>query len=146
MSLASVLTGAKTVLSDISGIVAVYDHTDMPESLDSAKIPALLCIPRRGDVSLAGAGSAETTHSVRIVLVGKAGGQGTAAARLSQLVPLVEPVRDAIYASLHLDVATVSWAEITNYEFVTFEIGSNAHAAVEFTLTVHEREAVSVNC
>lgn len=144
MGLTDVLTACKTIMASVSGIASAYDHTDMPASLDTGDLPAALCLPNAGDLDASGANAAASVHRVRIVVVGLPGGQGTVAQRMSQLVPLVKSVRDKFAGSLGLGVATVEHSQLSSYEFITFAVGSNDHAAIEFTLTVYERDAITV--
>jgi hypothetical protein len=144
MGLAGILTACKTIASAVTGIKAAYDHTDMPEALDSAEVPAVLCLPNSGDMEASGAGAGAIIHTVRLILVGMAGGQGTVAQRMSQLVPYVPALQTAFAAHLALSTSGVEWATLERYAFITFAIGENNHAAVEFTLRVFERELLTV--
>jgi hypothetical protein len=144
MGLTDVLTSCKAICAGVPGIASAYDHTDMPASLNTSDIPAALCLPNAGDLETSGAHAGASAHRVRIVVVGLPGGRGTVAQRMSQLVPLVKSVRDAFAASLGLGVASVEHSQLTKYEFIAFTIGANDHAAVEFTLAVYERDAITV--
>jgi hypothetical protein len=105
----------------------------------------VLALPREGELGYDATDGARSDHVIRIVVVGLPGNQGTLAQRLSQLVPFVERFRDAYAGAVRMnDLGAVQDAHLTRYDFGAFPLGQVEHAALEFTLSAYEEEAVTV--
>lgn len=145
MALETILETCKTINAGISGVVASYAHSDVPDSLTTAVLPCAMALPYEGVTGFHGAGLLRTEHRVRIWIVGQPLGQASAEARLSELVPFEARLRLAYARAIKLNaLGDVSHAFLDTYRFFVLRYAGNDYAALEYVLRVIEKPASTV--
>lgn len=144
MSLANILTKLSTIGGTVTGISASYDVDALPESLNTADLPALLHFPQGGEDQLRvfrGGNFWVTEHSIRVVLVYDAAAQGNLEQNLNAIVDLVDLYITKIHSDQTLTnscvQASLSYggAGVFNYAGVDYHSVDFTISAIEYRLT-----------
>ena len=148
MSLENILTRCKTIHAAITGVTTAYDHTDVPETLQSGNLPAVLPAGATGEMSYYAAGGARTDHEITFYLYVAPRARAPLSQQLEDVVPFVKLFRDAYAAAFKLNSLSDVEHTMLHHYVLTGDLQFEPdvfYTGIIFSLRVTEKEAVTVD-
>jgi len=146
MPLEDILPRLKTINSGVSGISTAFDHDDIPQSIQTADLPAVMVYPTPSQINYSAAQQAHIEHIVLMDVYVAPRSRRPLREQLSDAVPYVDlfvtEYADAMRLN-DLDSSTPETdeyiAQLQQYEIGELEFeGDKFYIGVRFTLQVHE--------
>ena len=149
MSLATILAEMKSINSGIAGVTTSFDITDVPTSLNTADLPAVLVLPSPTELTTFTliASRRTTFHQIVLRIYVKPVAQGTIAQNLTAIEPFIERVVDRYSQAVALDsLAGVQKHDISGYRIgVLPDFAGVDYAGIEFPFMVREIRTVTTD-
>lgn len=140
MSLQNIFTKLQTLHTTVTGITRAYTYP--PNSINTGDAPCIWAVPDTGEYSLYSQNGRRIDHHVIVRIYGTPIGQGAdPEARLLELTPFVERISNLYLANQSLESTDyVVSIDADSYQFVVAAYGKTNWAALEFRVTVTEKE------
>jgi len=146
MPLEDVLPRLKTINSGVTGISTAFDHDDMPQSIQTADLPAVMLYPTPSVIRYSAAQQAHVEHVVLMDVLVAPRSRRPLREQLSDAVPYVDKFVTTYAAAMRLNDLDTSTAEtdeyiamLRQYEIGELEFeGDKFYIGVRFTLQVDE--------
>jgi hypothetical protein len=117
MALADILTRTKVINAAISGVTTAYDHTNIPNTLSTANLPAAVSVHESGEHDYYATEGAKDTFEVRMYLFIAPRARAPLYQQYTAAVPFVERFRNAYAAAIKLNsLQYVSHAQLYHHE------------------------------